>query len=128
MPGTARAIAEGSTLPPTKEGEALDMTAARGVLDLLTALLVRLGETRRLCTGEIEPGTYELLVGVMLDLEKRAWKLAAMVEQPILVAEAERGAAAPPAAAPAQEPPPPPAPEPAAPAEAPAPSAVGWIG
>ena len=92
MLGGSRTVATGSTLIAPDETQHDGLMLARGICDRTCALLVQLGNVRRACTGEIEPGTYELLVGVMLDLEKRCWMLMAFLGEPAVALEQREAA------------------------------------
>lgn len=97
MLGTSRTVAERSKLAPYPEDLADGLGHQREVYGRVVAWCQALRGSLKVMPGDTEPVTAQLVLDVLIDLEKRAWMLAAMTPTgaPAAPAAMAPGAAAP---------------------------------
>lgn len=74
--GRAATVSSGSGIGPTSSGWVKDTDAVRTLVDALGAVITRMRE-RVLATGEADPVTQDIFIGITADLEKHHWMFQA---------------------------------------------------
>ena len=74
--GRAATVASGSGIGPTPAGWIKDVDAVGAMVDALGAVITRMRE-RVNATGEADPVSQDILIGITADLEKHHWMFQA---------------------------------------------------